>query len=430
MASKTVTISPTGAEAAGCTATCGSYHQGVVPPSYQGGNTLAYTNYQVVATGVGNWRPINIKVSHFYTYSDGSTSTETITYRSSNYGDPNPWNFPSAKSYTERENPFEFTETDPGTEWRVRTVDDTITGVEVEFYESTPPTPTTYTITTAVSPAGGGTTTGDGTYAAGASCTITATPAAGYVFLRWEKNGVQVSSNPTYVFTVSESATYTAVFGSSLVTVALVAHNGWGNVCFEGETPSTTVQKTVPSGTTLRIIAIRIGSGPIPHYWRGPSGSSSLISPTRTITPTADETWEAFFYYEARAMAVLDSDPTTPANVGEVRIVYDNGHTAWADDMVMRIYDGTSTSRIRFEQRASNGFTFVKWRYRAIGSESWYDSTGIQLTVFLDGHHWEAVAVFRRTPTDLLVNSSNRSTPVQLVYDDRTGGAGKLIADY
>ena len=129
-------------------------------------------------------------------------------------------------------------------------------------------------------------------------------------------------------------------------------------------------------------------------------------------------------------MAVLDSDLTTPANVGEVRIVYDDGHTAWADDMVMRIYDGTSTSRIRFEQRASNGFTFVKWRYRAIGSESWYDSTGIQLTVFLDNHHWEAVAVFRRTPTDLPVNSSNRSTPVQLIYDDRTGGTGKLIADY
>lgn len=41
------------------------------------------------------------------------------------------------------------------------------------------------------------------------------------------------------------------------------------------------------------------------------------------------------------------------------------------------------------------------------------------------------VAVFAtRTPTNLLVNSSNRSTPVQLVYDDRAGHTAQLVADY
>lgn len=35
-----------------------------------------------------------------------------------------------------------------------------------------------------------------------------------------------------------------------------------------------------------------------------------------------------------------------------------------------------------------------------------------------------------RVPTGLLVNSSSRSTSVQLVYDDRTGGSGLLVADY
>ena len=41
-------------------------------------------------------------------------------------------------------------------------------------------------------------------------------------------------------------------------------------------------------------------------------------------------------------------------------------------------------------------------------------------------------AVFKpvHIPTNLLVNSSNRSTPVQLVYDDRPGGSGLLIGDY
>ena len=37
---------------------------------------------------------------------------------------------------------------------------------------------------------------------------------------------------------------------------------------------------------------------------------------------------------------------------------------------------------------------------------------------------------FRRIPTNLLVNSFNRSTPVQLVYDDRPGGTGLLVADF
>jgi hypothetical protein len=39
----------------------------------------------------------------------------------------------------------------------------------------------------------------------------------------------------------------------------------------------------------------------------------------------------------------------------------------------------------------------------------------------------EVQALFERTPTDLLVNSSDRTTPVQLVYDPATN---KLVADY
>lgn len=141
MATKPVTVSPPAALAAGCTATCESYYTGTQQPSYQGDVTISYTNYQVIARGrIGTWKPKRIKVSHFYTYSDGSTSTDTITYRSSNYGDPNPWNFPAVKSFTDRENPFEFEEVDPGTVTRLRTVKDEITGIEVEFEGGYTPT--------------------------------------------------------------------------------------------------------------------------------------------------------------------------------------------------------------------------------------------------------------------------------------------------
>ena len=70
----------------------------------------------------------------------------------------------------------------------------------------------TYTITATATPANGGTVTGGGTFNYGQSCTLTATPANGYTFVRWTRNGQQVSTNPTYTFSVTESAAYVAHF--------------------------------------------------------------------------------------------------------------------------------------------------------------------------------------------------------------------------
>ena len=72
--------------------------------------------------------------------------------------------------------------------------------------------PPTYTITVSADPTVGGNVTGDGTYQQGVSCMLTATAAPGYVFVNWTKNGVQVSPNATYTFTVTESANYIAHF--------------------------------------------------------------------------------------------------------------------------------------------------------------------------------------------------------------------------
>lgn len=98
----------------------------------------------------------------------------------------------------------------------VLTDDNPIQSAELRIYNLTAhfvqDAPTLFTITTAVSPAGAGTTTGDGTYAAGTTATIVATPNNGFMFLRWEKNGATVSTSKSYSFTVMSTATYTAVF--------------------------------------------------------------------------------------------------------------------------------------------------------------------------------------------------------------------------
>ena len=71
---------------------------------------------------------------------------------------------------------------------------------------------TYYTISASASPTAGGTVSGTGSYASGTTCTLVATPASGYEFTKWTKDGIQVSTNASYSFTVNGNATYVAVF--------------------------------------------------------------------------------------------------------------------------------------------------------------------------------------------------------------------------
>ena len=80
-----------------------------------------------------------------------------------------------------------------------------------------------FAITTSATPSGGGTLSGAGTYHYGDSCTLTATPAAGYIFLSWTKNGTQVSTNPNYTFTVTGNRTFVAQFQEQNYTINVSA---------------------------------------------------------------------------------------------------------------------------------------------------------------------------------------------------------------
>ena len=65
-----------------------------------------------------------------------------------------------------------------------------------------------YTIAATANPTAGGTVAGAGNYNHFASCTLTATPAADYHFVKWQDDN---NDNPR-TFTVTEGATYTATF--------------------------------------------------------------------------------------------------------------------------------------------------------------------------------------------------------------------------
>lgn len=68
------------------------------------------------------------------------------------------------------------------------------------------------TIGVTITPTGGGTVTGAGTYAKGDSVTLQATPAAEYGFGHWELNGVEVGTTRTLTITANANANYVAEF--------------------------------------------------------------------------------------------------------------------------------------------------------------------------------------------------------------------------
>ena len=72
--------------------------------------------------------------------------------------------------------------------------------------------PQNYNISVSANPTDGGTVSGGGTYQQGQSCTVSATPATGYSFVKWTENGTQVSTNANYTFTVTGNRTLVAQF--------------------------------------------------------------------------------------------------------------------------------------------------------------------------------------------------------------------------
>ena len=93
-----------------------------------------------------------------------------------------------------------------------------------------------YTITATADPTNGGTVTGGGTFTYGQSCTLTATPAANYNFVNWTRDGLQVSTNATYTFTVTSSANFVAHFQMESYTISVAADPVEGGILTGGGT--------------------------------------------------------------------------------------------------------------------------------------------------------------------------------------------------
>lgn len=141
-----------------------------------------------------------------------------------------------------------------------------------------------YNINVEANNASWGSVTGGGIYDQGANVTITAEPNSGYDFLKWTKDGVEVTTNASYSFTATENATYTAVFGEHSVTYYTISTEAspveagyveGGDVYAEGET------------ATLFAVAF--------PGWDFERWSDGNTDNPRTVTVTGDATYTALF---------------------------------------------------------------------------------------------------------------------------------------
>ena len=188
-----------------------------------------------------------------------------------------------------------------------------------------------YSVTATASPSAGGTVSGAGTYQEGQSCTLTATPNAGYTFVRWTKNGSQVSTNPSYTFVVSDNASYVAHFSLNSYGITVTASPAEGG--------TVTGVGNYSYGSTVTLTATPNAGYTFVRWTR--NGQAVSTNPTYLFTVTGNATFVAEFSLNSFSI-------TASANPSEGGSVSGAG----------TYQEGQSCT---LTATPNDGYTFVRW---------------------------------------------------------------------
>ncbi|MBP5650157.1 MAG: InlB B-repeat-containing protein [Bacteroidales bacterium] len=182
-----------------------------------------------------------------------------------------------------------------------------------------------YEIATIVTPTNSGTVTGGGDYNHFLTCTLTATPEAGYHFVNWTNNLDNTTStvNPLE-FTVTQAITYTANFAEDPVLTLVADGNGTvtlatplpnGVFAIENDPQSGAERYSVPPGTEVTVTAT-----PAEHYYmqKWTAGNNVNIKNSNAVvdtTFTVTETMTLTATFAAKPTLTLVADPTDGGRV-------------------------------------------------------------------------------------------------------------------
>ncbi|MDR2578413.1 MAG: InlB B-repeat-containing protein [Chitinispirillales bacterium] len=227
----------------------------------------------------------------------------------------------------------------------------------------------TYTLTTGVSSAGGGTVSRDPNqteYTFGTQVIITATPLDGYMFVGW--SGALTSANLTEVITKDNNKALIANFQPIPVnhyTLAIyrIPVNG-GHVSRSPEAAS------YAAGTSVTVTAEPAAG----HTFIGWSGASTTASPSVTITMNTNTTLTASFQLNTYTLTT----DITPTNSGTVRVndVVSTGVTTHNHGTLINI------SAVN-----NPGYRFVNWTLvSATGTATFTNANNANTTVTLSSN--------------------------------------------
>ena len=188
-----------------------------------------------------------------------------------------------------------------------------------------------YEISASANPNAGGTVNGAGTYNHGSNCILIATANEGYSFVSWTKNGVAVSSNPRYYFTVTEAATFVANFSLNNYEITATANPAAGG--------SVNGAGSYDYGTNCTLTATANNGYSFVNWTKG----GQVVGNTPIITFTVTETAAYVANFSLNSYEITAS--ANPADGGSV-----NGAGS---------YDyGTNCT---LTATANNGYSFVNW---------------------------------------------------------------------
>ncbi len=226
---------------------------------------------------------------------------------------------------------------------------------------------TSFTITTINNPPGGGTTSGGGSYNYGQNATVVATPTAGWSFVNWTENNLQVSAEKSYTFSVNAERTLTANF--SLVPVlTIIAPNG-------GESWQSGVQKSIQwntvnvtnvklefsidSGSSWMLIAENLPASTGLYDWTVPDTPSDqcLVKVTDVSNPSITDASNGVFSILSRLI-----------------LLSPNGGEVWAANTIKNISwlgSGIATLIIDYSTNAGSEWINITSTDASAGNYAW-----------------------------------------------------------
>lgn len=145
--------------------------------------------------------------------------------------------------------------------------------------------PAHFTVSTKAAPADQGSTTGDSEYVIGDQATVTATPAAGYKFVNWTEDGVELSTSASYTFTVELNHALVANFAPKPVVYTIDATAGIGG--------SVSGAGNFEAGSNVTVVAIGSAGYNFVNWTEG--GVEVSTSPSYAFVASANRALTANF---------------------------------------------------------------------------------------------------------------------------------------